>query len=132
MLEAPQAQCAWRPTLPDQSEVAFLQYTSGSTGVPKGVINSHGPLIRNLRFNHRLLGSVENPASASWLPLFHDMGLIMGVLTPLTAGGRAIIMTPGSFVSDPLNWPEVASREKASLLLCPFFAMDACVENYDA
>ncbi len=114
------------------SDIAYLQYTSGSTGDPKGVINAHDNLIANIGFiQSRLLTS---PASTcvNWLPLFHDMGLIMGVLTPLAFGGRAILLTPGTFVLDPLHWLEVAAQEKGTLLPCASFAMDMCVEKYDA
>lgn len=132
ILDAPQQECVWRGPLPLGDDTAFLQYTSGSTGDPKGVINGHAPLMRNLDFIKGLLAPKERPVVASWLPLFHDMGLIMGVLAPLAAGGRAIMMSPGSFVVDPLNWLEVAAQEKAGMLPGPAFAMDACVEKYDA
>lgn len=132
VLDPPQAECNWRGNMPDGDDTAFLQYTSGSTGDPKGVVNGHAPLMRNLDFIKGLLAPRERPVVASWLPLFHDMGLIMGVLAPLAAGGRAIIMSPGSFVVDPLNWLEVAAQERAGMLPGPAFAMDACVEKYDA
>ncbi|WP_170973336.1 non-ribosomal peptide synthetase/type I polyketide synthase [Rhizobium sp. FKY42] len=132
LLDAPQQECVWRGPLPLGQDIAFLQYTSGSTGDPKGVINGHAPLMRNLGFIKGLLAPQDRPVVASWLPLFHDMGLIMGVLAPLAAGGRAVMMSPGSFVVDPLNWLEVAAQERAGMLPGPAFAMDACVEKYDA
>uniref|UniRef100_UPI003BAC64F2 amino acid adenylation domain-containing protein n=1 Tax=Stappia sp. TaxID=1870903 RepID=UPI003BAC64F2 len=132
ILDPPCDRCPWEGAPLRGTDTAFLQYTSGSTGEPKGVVNGHAPLMRNLRFISRLLAPKEQPVVVSWLPLYHDMGLIMGVFAPLVAGGKAIILSPTSFVADPLSWLEVASTEGAGMMPCPAFAMDACVENYDA
>ena len=132
ILDAPCERCEWQGDPLRGTDTAFLQYTSGSTGEPKGVINGHAPLMRNLRFIARLLAPKERPVVVSWLPLYHDMGLIMGVLAPLVAGGKAVVLSPTSFVADPLHWLEVASAEGAGMMPCPAFSMDACVEAYDA
>ncbi|QGZ37044.1 non-ribosomal peptide synthetase/type I polyketide synthase [Stappia indica] len=132
ILDAPCERCAWQGDPLRGTDTAFLQYTSGSTGEPKGVINGHAPLMRNLRFISRLLAPKERPVVVSWLPLYHDMGLIMGVFAPLVAGGKAVVLSPTSFVADPLHWLEVASAEGAGMMPCPAFSMDACVERYDA
>ncbi|ABD88581.1 hybrid non-ribosomal peptide synthetase/type I polyketide synthase [Rhodopseudomonas palustris] len=123
---------AWSGYSPSETDIAFIQYTSGSTAEPKGVINRHDTLISNVSFLRCLLWPKDAPVVASWLPLFHDMGLIMGVLAPLALGGRVVYMAPGAFVSDPLMWLELAARERAAVLPCPAFALDACVEHYDA
>ncbi|MBE7245325.1 MAG: AMP-binding protein, partial [Actinomycetospora chiangmaiensis] len=117
---------------PEPDDIAFLQYTSGSTGEPKGVINRHRGLMRNLELLRCLLWPKDGPVVASWLPLYHDMGLIMGVLAPVAFGGRAVTMPPAAFVSDPLAWLEMAVETGAAVLPCPAFALDACVERYDA
>ncbi|CAO4171856.1 amino acid adenylation domain-containing protein [Methylorubrum populi] len=117
---------------PAPDDIAFLQYTSGSTGEPKGVINRHRGLMHNLELLRCLLWPKDGPVVASWLPLYHDMGLIMGVLAPIAFGGRAVTMPPAAFVSDPLAWLEMAASSGAAVLPCPAFALDACVERYDA
>ncbi|WP_197385954.1 fatty acyl-AMP ligase, partial [Ralstonia pseudosolanacearum] len=124
---------AWvRPALTPES-IAFLQYTSGSTGSPKGVVNRHGALLRNLQFLGRLTRpqdrAPEDTAVASWLPLFHDLGLIMGILLPLAYGNRAVYMAPMAFVADPLRWLEIATAERASALPCPSFALRLCADE---
>ncbi|ALU89427.1 polyketide synthase [Herbaspirillum rubrisubalbicans M1] len=120
---------AWqRPDALNAQAIAFLQYTSGSTGLPKGVVNRHGQLLHNIQFQRRLLAPQGQSCTvASWLPLFHDLGLIMGILAPLALGGRALYMPPMSFVAAPLDWLLLASRERATVLPCPSFALRSCV-----
>ncbi|MGF6093875.1 amino acid adenylation domain-containing protein [Pseudomonas sp. 18175] len=124
---------AWvHPPLSGES-TAFLQYTSGSTGEPKGVVNLHGALLRNLQFLAQLTRpqdrAPQDTAVVSWLPLFHDLGLIMGILLPLAYGNRAVYMSPMAFMADPLRWLEVASAERATALPCPSFALRLCAEQ---
>ncbi|NIF29090.1 amino acid adenylation domain-containing protein [Pantoea sp. Tr-811] len=117
-----------RPAIDGQS-IAFLQYTSGSTGEPKGVINRHGALMANLAFLSRLTGCSADTVVASWLPLFHDLGLIMGILLPLAQGNRAVYMAPMAFMADPLRWLELAAAEHATALPCPSFALRLCADQ---
>ncbi|MFZ6874495.1 amino acid adenylation domain-containing protein [Undibacterium sp. Di27W] len=123
----------WQRPVLNGAALAFLQYTSGSTGQPKGVINRHGPLLHNLEFLGRLTAVDTRQASdtviASWLPLFHDLGLIMGILLPLAYGGRAVYMAPMAFAADPLRWLELATRERATALPCPSFALRLCADE---
>lgn len=103
-------------------EVAFIQYTSGSTGSPKGVVVTHGNLMANL---HAIaLAADLGPAdrSFSWLPLYHDMGLIGGFLLGLYAGGEAYMMPTRTFVGRPASWLRGMSQFKATFASAPNFA----------
>ena len=109
--------------------LAFLQYTSGSTGTPKGVMVSHGNLLRN---SAQVEYFCEHPAAAhgvTWLPLYHDLGLIGGVLQPLYAGYESTLMTPTSFLQRPLRWLQALSRTHATISGAPNFAYDLCVRK---
>ena len=90
--------------------VAFLQYTSGSTATPKGVIVCHGNIVRNERMIQDAFGENESSIVVSWLPLYHDMGLIGAVLQPLWAGSRCFLMSPQAFVQNPFQWLNAISR----------------------
>ena len=112
-------------------DTAFLQYTSGSTGDPKGVINTHGALSKNLAMLRSTMLPNDGLVGLSWLPLFHDMGLIAGILSPLSMGGHALYSTPAAFVADPLGWLFALSKHRATSTPCPAFALDWCVAHYD-
>ncbi len=116
-----------RPDIDAQS-MAFLQYTSGSTGQPKGVINRHANLIANLEFLSCLTLPGPDARVLSWLPLYHDLGLIMGILAPLVYGNQAFYFAPAGFSADPLRWLELASQKKATVLPCPSFSLALCLE----
>jgi acyl-CoA synthetase (AMP-forming)/AMP-acid ligase II len=109
------------------STLAFLQYTSGSTGRPKGVMVSHSNLLHNLEDLD--LGWEHTPDSVmvTWLPTFHDMGLIYGVLQPLYNGFLCYLMAPLSFLQLPIRWLQAISRYKATHSGAPNFAYDLCV-----
>ena len=114
---------------PLEDDVAFLQYTSGSTGNPKGVVVSHANLVSNQKALTRAFGSTSETISVSWLPLFHDMGLISGFLHPLYVGGRAILFPPEAFVSDPAFWLQSVTRYGATLIGAPNFAFEMCADR---
>jgi amino acid adenylation domain-containing protein len=109
--------------------LAFLQYTSGSTAAPKGVMITNGNLMANSARIHAVFGSVPGERGVFWLPLFHDMGLIGGVLQTLYCGGASTLFPPASFLQRPLRWLQAISRSGARISGAPNFAYDLCVEN---
>ncbi|HEX2090929.1 MAG TPA: amino acid adenylation domain-containing protein [Longimicrobiaceae bacterium] len=118
---------AW--TQPDLGwdSVAFLQYTSGSTGNPKGVMVSHGNLIHNFHVIETLTGFTPEERSVIWLPPYHDMGLIGGILQPMYTRYWAALMAPVAFVQRPARWLEAITRYRATTSGGPNFAYDLCV-----
>ncbi|GHV09884.1 hypothetical protein AGMMS50229_20650 [Campylobacterota bacterium] len=101
---------------PEISEytTAFLQYTSGSTGTPKGVVLSHGNLIHNSRLIHDMYEHTRSDKGVFWLPSYHDMGLIGGILQPLFCGCPNILMSPLSFLRNPFNWLSAITRYRGT------------------
>jgi len=120
---------AWRTPVVTSETLAFLQYTSGSTGSPKGVMVSHGNLLHNQRMIHTAFGHDEHTTVLGWLPLYHDMGLIGNVLQPLYLGRPCILMSPVHFMQKPLRWLSAISRYRATTSGAPNFAYDLCVRQ---
>ncbi|MFI6416253.1 amino acid adenylation domain-containing protein [Streptomyces sp. NPDC050842] len=121
----------WTDPLVGTDSLAFLQYTSGSTAAPKGVMVSHGNLLYNSAQIQARTRTSEDSRIVSWLPPFHDMGLIGGILQPLVAGCTAVLMAPGTFVLDPLQWLRAISAYGATSSPTPPFALDLCVDRVD-
>ena len=119
----------WRDPAPDRSTIAFLQYTSGSTASPKGVMVTHGNLLHNLAYAFHLAETDESTVSVSWLPVVHDMGLIEGVLQPLYSGCPAYLMSPAAFLQRPARWLRAISQYRATRSGAPNFAYDLCVRK---
>lgn len=113
----------------DSNDLAFLQYTSGSTGSPKGVMVSHGNLISNSHFINECFGVKAGTTAVSWLPPFHDMGLVGGILQPLFIGASMILMPPVAFLQRPFRWLSAISRFKAGASGGPNFAYDLCAKQ---
>ncbi|NDP39708.1 MAG: AMP-binding protein [Rhodoferax sp.] len=115
-----------RPAL-TASDVAFLQYTSGSTGDPKGVILTHANLLANLRamWNASNVGSSDT--FVSWLPLYHDMGLIGACLGALYLGFHLVLMSPMAFLARPARWLETIHRHRGTVSAAPNFAYELCL-----
>jgi len=109
--------------------IAFLQYTSGSTGEPKGVKITHANLLHNLQVMQQAFEHDADTIIVGWLPLFHDMGLIANVLQPLYLGITSVLMPPAAFLQKPTRWLEAISRYKATTSSGPNFAYDLCVEK---
>ncbi len=123
---------AWRAPKTDADDLVFLQYTSGSTQTPKGVMVSHGNLLHNSEVMRRLFRHGPDSCGVIWLPPFHDMGLIGGLLQPLYAGFPVVLMTPGAFIQRPRRWLEAVSRYRATTSGGPNFAFELCVERVTA
>ncbi|CAM5350740.1 8-amino-7-oxononanoate synthase [Streptomyces abikoensis] len=120
---------AWHEPDPSGGSLAFLQYTSGSTADPKGVMVTNANLVRNLRSIHLRLEHDEDSGMVSWLPPYHDMGLIGGILTPLYGGFPAHLMAPATFVRRPLLWLDTLSRTRASTSVAPNFGFEQCLRR---
>jgi acyl-CoA synthetase (AMP-forming)/AMP-acid ligase II/acyl carrier protein len=117
----------WQPVPIHRDILAFLQYTSGSTGKPKGVMVSHGNLLHNSQYTQQIWEYNAQSVMVTWLPVFHDMGLIYGVLQPLYQGFPCYMMAPVSFIQKPIRWLEAISRYKATHSGAPNFAYELCL-----
>lgn len=108
---------------------AFLQYTSGSTRTPRGVVVSHANLLSNEKAIERACGHSRDSTFVGWLPLFHDMGLVANVLQPLFLGSRSVLMPPAAFLRHPIRWLRAISRYRAHTSGGPNFGYELCVER---
>jgi acyl-CoA synthetase (AMP-forming)/AMP-acid ligase II/acyl carrier protein len=120
---------AWQDPAVDSSTLAFLQYTSGSTGMPRGVMLTHGNLLHNAAIIYRQYKLTPEEHGLSWLPLYHDMGLIGMVIEALYAGAQTTIMSPAAFLQRPVRWLQAISRTRATMSGAPNFAYDLCVRK---
>jgi 1-acyl-sn-glycerol-3-phosphate acyltransferase len=114
---------------PAPDATALIQYTSGSTGDPKGVVLSHANLLANIRAMGGVLEGSSTDVFASWLPLYHDMGLIGAWLGCLYYGALTVIMPPLAFLADPARWLWTIDRHRATLTAAPNFAYELCLKN---
>ena len=120
---------AWQEPELSSDTLAFLQYTSGSTGTPKGVMVSHGNMLHNLALIHKSFADTPKSVGVSWLPPYHDMGLIGGVLQPLYVGAPTILMSAVEFMQKPWRWLQAISEFKATTSGGPNFAYDLCLRK---
>lgn len=114
------------------SDTALIQYTSGSTGDPKGVVLTHANLLANIRAMGGVLEASSSDIFVSWLPLYHDMGLIGAWLGSLYYGAPAVIMSPLDFIAQPARWLWAIDRHKATLSAAPNFAFELCLKRIEA
>ncbi|MFI5842720.1 fatty acyl-AMP ligase [Catenuloplanes sp. NPDC051500] len=114
-------------TPPSPDDVALLQYTSGSTGDPKGVRVTHANFQANVAETDLLWPLAPDGTIVNWLPLFHDMGMLFGVIAPLWAGVPAVLMSPEAFIRRPARWLEAISRFHGTHAAAPSFAYELCV-----
>ena len=112
--------------------LAFLQYTSGSTGTPKGVMLSHANLMHNSAMISYAFEHTRSGSGCFWLPLYHDMGLIGGILQPLYMGKPNTLFSPTHFLQKPVRWLQMLSQTGCTISGGPNFAYDLCVEKVTA
>ena len=119
----------WVPPELHISDVGLLQYTSGSTGSPKGVVLTHGNLMHNCSMITEAFQLPNDTIGCSWLPTYHDMGLIGGILNPLFIGGEMVLMSPLSFLGKAYRWLRAISKYRCQASGAPNFAYAQCVEK---
>jgi acyl-CoA synthetase (AMP-forming)/AMP-acid ligase II len=119
----------WRNPQATSNTLALLQYTSGSTAVPRGVMVSHGNLLENSAHISQAFEITSESGSVTWLPVFHDMGLTNGIIQPLYGGRRCVFMPPQSFLQRPVRWLQAVSHYKATISGGPNFAYEMCVRK---
>jgi acyl transferase domain-containing protein/acyl-CoA synthetase (AMP-forming)/AMP-acid ligase II/acyl carrier protein len=120
---------SWRDPRVGTDDLAFLQYTSGSTSAPKGVMVTHGNLVDNSELIRRCFGTVPDGEGVTWLPFHHDMGLIGGLLQALYCGASCTLLSPAAFLQRPLRWVEAVSRTGALVSGGPNFAYGLCADR---
>ena len=116
-------------TLPEDDAPAYLQTSSGSTSAPRAVVITHRQAAANVAGILRAFGIGPADSLVTWLPLYHDMGLVGGVLAPLTAGDSTVLMPPTAFGRDPLSWLRAVARFGATVSGAPDFAYRLCAER---
>lgn len=120
-----------RAAAPRADQLALLQYTSGSTGTPRGVQLSHGNLLANSQAIAEAFATSPSSRIVSWLPLYHDMGLIGSVLQTVYSAASCTLMSPATFAKNPLQWLRAVSDTSATISGGPNFSYDLCVERFD-
>jgi acyl-CoA synthetase (AMP-forming)/AMP-acid ligase II/3-oxoacyl-(acyl-carrier-protein) synthase/SAM-dependent methyltransferase/acyl carrier protein len=108
---------------------AHLQYTSGSTGMPKGVVVSHANILENCGQLARVFRHTADTVFVSWLPPFHDMGLVLGILDTVYVGGTGVLMPPAAFMQDALRWVKAVSRYRGTSSAGPDFSYGLCARR---
>uniref|UniRef100_A0A6V7QWC8 4-coumarate--CoA ligase n=1 Tax=Ananas comosus var. bracteatus TaxID=296719 RepID=A0A6V7QWC8_ANACO len=116
---------------PQPNDLCFLQFTSGSTGDAKGVMITHGGLAHNVKMMRKRYKSSSRTILVSWLPQYHDMGLIGGLFTALVSGGTAVLFSPMTFIRNPLLWLETMSKYGATHSAGPNFAFELVIRRLE-
>jgi acyl-CoA synthetase (AMP-forming)/AMP-acid ligase II len=122
---------SWSGPRLNGSSLAFIQYTSGSTGIPQGVMVSHSNVLSNAQEMHEVFALNSADRGVFWLPFYHDMGLVGGIIQPVYSGYPTTIMSPLAFIEEPIRWLQAISSTKATLSGGPNFAYDLCVQKID-
>lgn len=119
----------WQPVTLSKNSVVFLQYTSGSTGNPKGVMVTNGNLLHNSEMIRLVTGQDQSSCMVTWLPPYHDMGLIGGLIQPLYTGYQCVILSPISVIQRPIKWLNAIRDYKGTISGGPNFIYEACVKR---
>ncbi len=119
----------WVDPQVDKDILAYLQYTSGSTSTPKGVMLSHFNLMHHASYLKRACGYDENSITTTWMPYFHDYGLVEGIMVPLYNGTPCYLMSPFAFVKRPIQWLKNITKYRVTHSQAPNFAYDLCVRR---
>lgn len=119
----------WAPPRLDADATALIQYTSGSTKAPKGVVVSQRNVMHNVETIRQMWHGNQDDVVVSWLPQHHDMGLIGTTLHPLYIGATTELLAPAAFIKTPMLWLEAVSRHRATVTVAPNFAYKKCVER---
>ncbi len=119
----------WQDPAAAANTLALLQYTSGSTAVPRGVMVSHENLLQNSAHISQAFEITSDTVSVTWLPVFHDMGLTNGIVQPIYGGRQCVLMPPQSFLQRPARWLQAISRYKATISGGPNFAYEMCARK---
>ncbi|MBO0799190.1 MAG: fatty acyl-AMP ligase, partial [Blastocatellia bacterium] len=122
----------WRPQPTAAGSLAYLQYTSGSTSTPRGVMVTHANVLHNCAYINQGFGQTSASIGLSWLPHFHDMGLIQGILQPIYIGMLGLLMSPAAFLQQPFRWLQLISERHVTHSGGPNFAYDLCVNKVTA
>src|SRR5205807_7231194 len=112
-------------------QIGFLQYTSGSTGSPKGVVLSHSNLLVNVRAMGKAARATQEDVFVSWLPLYHDMGLIGGCFATMVLGFPVVLLSPLGFLSRPSSWLRAIHRHRGTISGGPNFSYELCLRRID-
>ena len=115
--------------LPSPDDICVLQYTSGSTGTPRGVTVTHGNAARNAWLLGKQTELDDESVWVSWVPHFHDLGLFGGICTPLHKGVTSVLMPPAAFVARPVRWLEAITQYGGTVSIAPNFAYDQCLHQ---
>lgn len=124
------AAAGWRPMDAPSDNLAYLQYTSGSTTIPRGIMVGHSTLMANLECLRKGFDVDSESVIVSWLPHFHDMGLVLGMMESLYVGIRTILMAPSTFGVRPLRWLHAISKYRGTHTAGPNFSYEACLERF--
>ena len=119
----------WQDPKVDKDQLAYLQYTSGSTSTPKGVMLTHFNLMHHCGYLKKACGYDEDSVSITWMPYFHDYGLVEGMIVPLYNGTPCYVMSPFAFIKRPLQWLRNITKYKGTHSQAPNFAYDLCIRR---
>lgn len=119
----------WEDPQVDKDQLAYLQYTSGSTAIPKGVMLSHFNLIHHANYLQKACGYDSDSISVTWMPYFHDYGLVEGMMVPLFNGTPCYLMSPFAFIKRPIQWLKNMTKFRGTHSQAPNFAYDLCIRK---